>query len=199
MRARLAFIAVGMALACVLSLPSAVSAQAISEDSAIGTGTAGSGTVAEWRFDFRATSGPSGEAPSGHVAFEIGNIRVEGTVSCLGVTANRAVIGVAVTFSSAGPFPGAFLTATDGGGPGGADTFDARPEWAGVPSDCSVTPLPLAEGNVDSGNIAVHDAPPLPTSQDQCKNGGWQNLEIFENQGDCVSFVATGGKHPPSN
>jgi hypothetical protein len=40
---------------------------------------------------------------------------------------------------------------------------------------------------------------PLPTSNDQCKNGGWQNFgTTFKNQGDCVSFVATGGKNPPS-
>ena len=39
--------------------------------------------------------------------------------------------------------------------------------------------------------------PPLPTSTDQCKNGGWQSYRVFRNQGDCVSFVATGGKKAP--
>jgi glucuronoarabinoxylan endo-1,4-beta-xylanase len=40
----------------------------------------------------------------------------------------------------------------------------------------------------------------LPTSKDQCKNGGWKNFTnpAFKNQGDCVSFVATGGKNLPS-
>jgi hypothetical protein len=28
-------------------------------------------------------------------------------------------------------------------------------------------------------------------------NGGWQTYGIFKKQGDCVSFVATGGKNPP--
>lgn len=37
-----------------------------------------------------------------------------------------------------------------------------------------------------------------PTSTDQCKNGGWQVFGIFKNQGDCVSYVATGGKNPPN-
>jgi hypothetical protein len=37
---------------------------------------------------------------------------------------------------------------------------------------------------------------PLPTSQDQCRNGGWRNYPGFTNQGDCVSFVATGGRNP---
>jgi hypothetical protein len=36
-----------------------------------------------------------------------------------------------------------------------------------------------------------------PTSKDQCKSGGWKTFEIFRNQGDCVSFVATGDNSPP--
>jgi len=41
---------------------------------------------------------------------------------------------------------------------------------------------------------------PVPTSKDQCKNGGWKTMadnngNTFKNQGDCVSFVATGGKN----
>jgi hypothetical protein len=35
------------------------------------------------------------------------------------------------------------------------------------------------------------------TSKDQCKNGGWATFRVFKNQGDCVSFVATGGGNPP--
>ena len=35
------------------------------------------------------------------------------------------------------------------------------------------------------------------TSKEQCRDGGWQSFG-FKNQGDCVSFVATGGKNPPS-
>lgn len=39
-----------------------------------------------------------------------------------------------------------------------------------------------------------------PTSKDECKNGGWMNLtddegNSFKNQGDCVSYVASGGKN----
>ena len=46
----------------------------------------------------------------------------------------------------------------------------------------------------------------LPTSIDECKKGGWENfvnvntgVQIFKNQGDCVSFVATQGRNPPAN
>ena len=38
----------------------------------------------------------------------------------------------------------------------------------------------------------------FPTDTGQCKGGGWQTFGIFKNQGDCVSFVATGGKNPPA-
>jgi hypothetical protein len=37
---------------------------------------------------------------------------------------------------------------------------------------------------------------PLPTSIAQCMNGGWKNFgTTFKNQGDCVAFVASGGKN----
>lgn len=39
----------------------------------------------------------------------------------------------------------------------------------------------------------------LPTSKDQCKKGGWETFGVFKNQGDCVSFVVTGGKNLPAN
>ena len=39
----------------------------------------------------------------------------------------------------------------------------------------------------------------LPTTQQECKNGGWRDFGVFKNQGDCVSFVTTGGRNQPSN
>lgn len=44
-------------------------------------------------------------------------------------------------------------------------------------------------------------APPVPTSTNQCKSGGWSlyadaSGTPFKNQGDCVSYVATGGRNP---
>jgi hypothetical protein len=38
----------------------------------------------------------------------------------------------------------------------------------------------------------------IPFSKSDCKKGGWQEFGVFKNQGDCVSFVATGGKNPPA-
>ena len=48
---------------------------------------------------------------------------------------------------------------------------------------------------------AACDSQELPLTKDECKNGGWQSFDgiaTFDNQGDCVSFVATGGKNPPA-
>lgn len=46
---------------------------------------------------------------------------------------------------------------------------------------------------------ALTSLSPLPTSKSQCKHGGWRSFGgRFRNQGDCVSFVATGGRNQPS-
>jgi len=48
----------------------------------------------------------------------------------------------------------------------------------------------------DNSRLDVAVGPPTSTSQ--CKKGGWQqyNSPSFKNQGDCVSYVATGGRNP---
>jgi hypothetical protein len=39
---------------------------------------------------------------------------------------------------------------------------------------------------------------PLPTTAEQCENGGWRSFGTsFNSQGDCVSFVASNGKNEP--
>jgi hypothetical protein len=156
-------------------------------------------------FDFAATSDPVGGSPSGSASWEEFGFHFEGDVSCLAVAGNRAVIGIDVdTAASSLSFQGFFLTAVDGGPPGsGLDSFDATPTAFTsigdvVPTDCSVAFTLFAPDQVTAGDIVVVDAPPLPTSKEQCKKGGWQTFGIFKNQGDCVSFVATGGKNPPA-
>ena len=40
---------------------------------------------------------------------------------------------------------------------------------------------------------------PLPTTKQQCVHGGWKSFGTeFKNQGACVKFVASGGKHQPT-
>lgn len=38
----------------------------------------------------------------------------------------------------------------------------------------------------------------LPETKDDCKKGGWEDFGVFKNQGDCVSYVATGGSNAPA-
>jgi hypothetical protein len=62
------------------------------------------------------------------------------------------------------------------------------------PSNFTVLAIATTQGKP----YILSRGPTLPTSKDQCKNGGWRNFPGFKNQGDCVSFVATGGKNPPA-
>jgi hypothetical protein len=58
------------------------------------------------------------------------------------------------------------------------------------------------QGTADVSNITVNGVPQVVSGQskDVCKNGGWKTFTnpSFKNQGDCVSFFATGGKNPPN-
>jgi len=37
----------------------------------------------------------------------------------------------------------------------------------------------------------------FPATKDECKNGGFERFGIFKNQGDCVSYAATGDGNQP--
>jgi len=52
--------------------------------------------------------------------------------------------------------------------------------------------------NFGSLTVDVYRVNPYPTSDAQCKNNGWKAYGVFKNQGDCVSFVATGGTNLPA-
>jgi hypothetical protein len=166
-----------------------------------------------------AVSGPSGQDPAGTMSwgeYPGGSMILSGEtqVTCLSVTGNVAIIGVTGTFSfislfGSGTRPTAgLIRVTDGGGPAsGLDSFEFEPNLLRPPvdgplpgpTDCSSFPAGLDVRHNVGGDLVVHDAPPLPTAKNECKNGGWQSYGVFENQGDCVSFVATGGKNPPDN
>ena len=49
-----------------------------------------------------------------------------------------------------------------------------------------------SRGSTVNGELQV---PTTQVAKDQRKNGGWQNFTspAFKNQGDCVSYFATGG------
>jgi hypothetical protein len=168
-------------------------------------------------FGVDARSGPSGENPAGTASWHVGgglgpSWNVE--VTCLAVDDSRAVVGFSGTVSFFGmllPTAG-LIRVVDGGGPAsGQDSFDwaeRQGEDGGSPIpgpvDCSSFPSvfgPSTGGpgfNRSGGNLVVTDTKPVPATKGVCKNGGWRTFGIFKNQGDCVSFVATGGKNPPA-
>jgi len=177
-----------------LALPGVAAAQVPRQDSVTGTGTARSGPLIYLTLDFEfdARSGPSGENPTGHVTFRntgIPTIFLEGPVTCLVVNGSVATLNL-----QSGTAYGIFTVEVRDSASG--DTIALWPTGR-EPGDCA--PLDQRAGlAVIAGNVVVVDAPPLPTSRDQCKNGGWRDFPGFKNQGDCVSYVATGGKNEPN-
>ncbi len=57
-------------------------------------------------------------------------------------------------------------------------------------------------GTINIDNISVNGdvvgSPTSPLNKDDCKKDGWKTFGVFKNQGDCVSYVATGGQNPPA-
>lgn len=87
------------------------------------------------------------------------------------------------------------------------DTFGIALSTTGDTTGLTDVGKPIAIGVIGFGQLnvraTVDDANQVVTTADQCKNGGWQTLTdgqgaAFRNQGDCVSFVRTGGKNSAS-
>ena len=184
-------VAMGMALAAVVA--STAIAQVSTQDSVTGSFTTGN-ERSEFVFTFDVRSGPSGENPAGTVgvhsigAGDLGAF----AVSCLGVSGNRATL---VAPFAPPPGPAAIVIRVEDNGSSGD-----RVAWSfvsPVPTICP-PPITVSENEQPSGDVTVVDAEPFPVTRDQCKNGGWRSYPGFRNQGDCVSFVATGGKNQPS-
>jgi hypothetical protein len=160
-------------VAALLAMPSASAgappAPQPLHDSAIGGGTSG---VCGGALRVDARSGPSGENPTGH--FTCGTF-FDGPVTCLSVRGNVALL------TTQTPQFGAVGVRITDNGPSN-DQVEAFP-GAGCP-----TPLSFYIGIGVAGDITVVDAPPGPTSKEQCKNGGFAQFG-FKNQGQCVAFV----------
>lgn len=71
--------------------------------------------------------------------------------------------------------------------------LSVSPLFAGGPEDWVAV---VGQGIV--GYVTSIASTAVPSSASECKKGGWAAFGIFKNQGDCVSFAATGGKNPPS-
>lgn len=161
----------------------------------VGDSVVGSGTIElGGGFEVDARSGPSGENPFGQLTVRVpsGDVFFSGDVRCLNVIGDIAVMKVYTS-----QFGLLDVTVRDiSGSPPSRDVIEVNFS-TGSPTDCSSPVSALATFTVETGDIVIVDAPPLPTAKDQCKNGGWRQYG-FRNQGHCVSFVATGGKNPPA-
>jgi hypothetical protein len=203
--------------AAILVLPSAGVAAEPTQDSVVGF--TDSGVYGSDRLDVR--SGPGGEAPQGSYTWNFGSPSsgrtsfVSTSISCLAVSGSTAVVGGFGTLSFNGRGPngepisesettgfvvvvvdhGPWLPGADGVYPDPVDEYGSA--YPDTP-DCAapgVTPGFAAL----AGDFVVTDAPSVPTTKDQCKNGGWKRYGTrFKNQGQCVAFVERGPKPSPS-
>ena len=184
-----------VSLGCLLAPSAALSAPAPApapQDSVRGTVTTLGFVDQVIHWQITATSGPSGENPTGRVSavFEGVGPFFDGTVTCLSVHDNVALLK---THDSLFGLLLAFRI-TDNAGLGIGDLMEAAFASPGA-SGCAAESSYIRMDRVTSGDITVEDAPPLPASKDQCKNGGWRAFgSTFKNQGQCVAFVQRGPK-----
>jgi hypothetical protein len=212
--------AAALAAFAVLVFASSAGAQPNGEDSVTGSQQIPfDGGGAAMQVDAR--SGPAGENPSGtfSASFSYGSgsnnwYFRDGTVTCLVVDGNEAVVVGTGTYGGGyNPFTGEpnpelerwfRLYVQDNGPPlGPFPEFGVRDvvshDFSATEPDCSIPPVPPPPQwplEATLGDVAVHDAPALPTTKEQCKDGGWRPFGVFRNQGDCVSYVATRGRNP---
>ena len=190
---RTAGLIVGLAIAA--SVHGTAVAQTPVGDSVVGSGTARfvtpdlAGLTVPFSIDVR--SGPSGEDPVGSLQLLV----PFDDPTCLAIRSGGGQVADEAVINFRNSLNGARVLVRIGGGTSGPRSIGLS--TAGSASDCSFVP-PSSIAEVIEGGISIFDAPPLPTTNQQCKNGGWRSFGGFKNQGDCVSFVATHGKNPPA-
>jgi hypothetical protein len=188
---------------------------------------AGGATAATTTIDFESLTGPSLFCPTaapvtiGAATFSGGAIMtavtnlpadettVYGTANCPGYAPAITVdFSVPVSDFSVRVLNGesatvSYTVASDLGGTvtkslaanlsSGADTFTLP--------DAGITSVTITRGtSATSWDFFIDDVAfsTFPTTADACKDGGWETFGTFKNQGDCVSYVATGGKNQPA-
>jgi choice-of-anchor C domain-containing protein len=121
------------------------------------------------------------------------------------ITIDKAPTTTSVSFGG-GPtvyYTGTAFTASASVSPAAAGSatiaYSGQCTLAGV---CSATATYAGNGNYlpSSASASVTIKYPVVTTGDRCKSGGWRFLtddlgNLFKNQGDCVSYVATKGKN----
>ena len=185
---RKAIAVVSLTLTALAVSVGAAGAQTPTQDSVVGNG------FASFFYEIDVRSGPSGENPTGQLVARNDstdpNVFFGGPPTCFTVRDNVATMNIRDVLGVG--FGIVTVQVTDAA----VDHVDVT--LGRQPDDCSPLTSPIVSSDVTPpGDFVVTDAPPLPTTKDQCKNGGWRTYGVFKNQGDCVSFVATGRKNPP--
>jgi hypothetical protein len=127
---------------------------------------------------------------------------LEVTTSCLGGPENPEFTATVSGLPPGAGFLGGFeLVNSSGGGTGASSLFTADESGAFEITLSFIGPLERLTLFVEfQGTRVVQNLIrpcQLPATTEDCKNDGWRNFGVFRNQGDCVSYVATGGKNPP--
>jgi hypothetical protein len=102
------------------------------------------------------------------------------------ITGNESGNAITYTLLTGGDNPGVTLN--------GTGTVSSATFMSGTGSQSNIDGYP--NPNVDWS--ATGTATPSVTTKDQCKNNGWKTFGVFKNQGDCVSYVSTGGRNLPA-
>ena len=147
-------------------------------------------------------------------------VRLNGTVFAAQGCEASNYFGPAQTYSTSSGFVAGSNTLTFavsnsgacGTGPTGLDfvatvtyDIDLDSDDDGVANEADNCPAVANADQLDAdgdGIGAACDAPELPLTKEACMNGGWRAFDgtmTFANQGDCVSFVATGGRNRPAS
>jgi hypothetical protein len=133
--------------------------------------------------ELTATSGPSGENPTGEIMWSgVPRLVDRGPITCLAVSGNTATFNYVSSVN-----PGTIVTAQVVDDT--PDTFSQFFYLGRAATDCSPPPQGFM-APLDSGDIKVVDAQ-APTTKDQCKGDGWKQFG-FKNQGQCIAFVNHG-------
>jgi hypothetical protein len=174
------------AVAALALMSGSAGAQAPTQDFVAGTGTFGA-----LSFSISATSGPSGENPSGQVDvgfLQAPDLHSSGAVTCLEVRGNAATLQY---FDATLLGAQVLVEVTDNSASGQPDTIDVQTQPTRSPTDCSPAVPSAFLVPIDSGDLTVFDAQARPTSKNQCKDGGYRQFG-FKNQGQCIAFVNRG-------
>lgn len=185
--------AVGVLTGLALLVPAAKAAAAPrqpnvtprpTQDSVTGSGTVQIFAPDTTLFTVRATSGSSGEAPSGQVTGTTSTRVNTAPITCL------AVRGTTATFNAQTGFGLVTFEVTDNGA-GATDLYTAFTSDRS-PDDCS--PVRPEEAPFTTrflkGGVVVVDASPFPVSKDQCRTGGFERFG-FRNQGECIASTTS--------